>query len=1588
MGGLRLDTDETGQGKESKSLRLSTVELGRISITMKDLKAKSKIILHVLIDNAPSSSLRDVSSSELLVKTADITRSTVQKALVVLATEPVLGSVRTKLGLVTQAFFGQRDFSKMDIVETLLTSLEMSLQSPIPDSTLYSGISLRELVNKFKQKTLQLLKLLLLEKRVLFYGPKVEPLSSYQYSLISLMPDLLRHLHDVGAPTLSYETEESPDGTNNLSQDGFQQKIKCLGLPLRIFGQGAFFQPYIPLQQIDVIMAPETKSFLVGTSNSIFLHNKHAAIDAIVNCEKGTIEVIDPVLMSALQLTSADKRFIDGSHLLHVDDPTLNQQIEFEGSDEDIRSRFESYLFSFLISAKLTLSPTETSPVSGELPPPKSKDYLVDFGSTWVKLWQKTNNFNVWNAQTNTNDMNNIGIGPGHVKEVPSTMSLMSAQLQQFSWSSVIPPQSVHKAINSAAATADTVKSAVVSATESQQAKNSASHMLASMSGWMRKREWSAASGGKSELGMQSQGSIAKPRNQDSSLQNEAEPASPPVSGDEELISRDEAPASVKEEFHEVQNGIEDMVLLSKVTDDQITENLKKRINADLMFTYIGPTLVAVNPYKRLPYFSEKEIDQYHGSAAYEHPPHIYATADKMFQSMITDEENQCVIISGESGAGKTECAKLIMCAISVEITAIDCFYRNYIAAVSPKGGANGNVVENIKQVILESNPLLESFGNAKTLRNNNSSRFGKYFEINFTKSGAPAGGKISNFLLEKSRVVGPGQGERNFHVFYQITTACSREEKEALGMMEPKYFHYLNVSREYSADGINDVEEYAAMKKGMQICNIVGHEQSSIFQLLAGILHLGNISFIEEGNDAKVANADSELLDKCHGVDKDMLNAKLTSRIVTTGGFGGKRSSTYNVTMNVEQATNTRDALAKAIYSRMFDWIVQGVNNALASLSRGIGAQSLCIGVLDIFGFEIFDKNGFEQFCINYVNERLQQIFIELTLKSEQEEYQREGIQWTPIDFFNNKVVVDLIESKRPPGVMAVLDDICSTMHAQVEGADVKFVQKLDMACSQNKHFKGQQNHFIISHYAGSVTYDCDGFTEANKDTLFKDLIALMQSTTNPFIRTLFPEVIDELDKKRPTTVSHKIKNQSQELVDTLMRCTPSYVRCIKPNETKRPKDWDNKRVEHQVRYLNLKENIKVRRAGFCYRNFFDKFLRRFAILTKETWPSWHGNALDGIKIIMKSVDMDPKEWQIGKSKVFIKSPESLFLLEEQRDRKFHGYAKVIQRAYRRWKSRKYFLEMRKKAAEVVYNQKERKRFSLNREFVGDYLNFLDNSVLKSLVGKNVKVYFADVVQKYDRKFKPTQREFLISDNAIFLIGLEKEKDGPNKGKMVKVVKRKLSFKEIGAVSLSIKYSVKKTTWQSGGIHEIKFICDNNVKTPAIKHSGKIAEIRVPGGLPKNSQPKPSTIMQRQNQPTRSNYSAGRSNFSHQTQQASYGGQSERSSQVSAGPTAGGFKLPSGNNQGSLTKAPAFSPAAASAASAAAGKKKPPPPIPPAKKLPQCKALYDYNAAEADELSFKAGDIITIVSKEEGWWTGNLRGQKGLFPANYTEMI
>ena len=468
-----------------------------------------------------------------------------------------------------------------------------------------------------------------------------------------------------------------------------------------------------------------------------------------------------------------------------------------------------------------------------------------------------------------------------------------------------------------------------------------------------------------------------------------------------------------------------------------------------------------------------------------------------------------------------------------------------------------------------------------------------------------------------------------------------------------------------------------------------------------------------------------------------------------------------------------------------MFDWIVQAVNRAIHQHQTKTD-NPLSLGVLDIYGFEIFEKNGFEQLCINYVNERLQQVFIELTLKSEQEEYVREGIQWTPIQYFNNKIVCELIDGKRPAGVMAVLDDICVQLHAQTDGADDKFLQKMQMAVGQHQHLNVSNKYFVVKHYAGSVTYDSDGFCEANKDTLFKDLILLAQSTSNPFIRNLFPEDVSVDDKKRPTTAGFKIRNQSNDLVEKLMKCTPSYIRCIKPNDKKSPRVFDSGRVEHQVRYLNLRENINVRRAGFCYRNTFEKFLRRYAIITPETFPHWRGSVTDGVVHILNVSGMDQSQWQLGRTKIFIKAPESLFMLEELRERKYDYFTRKIQRAYRRYRARRYYLECKKKMVNMFHGKKERRRMTLNREYIGDYLNIVGNPVLKSLVGKNQNILYCNIVRKYDRRWKFQERESIVTDQAWYLIGAEKISDGPDKGKLQKVVKRQIPLEHLTSVTLS----------------------------------------------------------------------------------------------------------------------------------------------------------------------------------------------------------
>uniref|UniRef100_A0A3B3VVB3 Myosin IF n=1 Tax=Poecilia latipinna TaxID=48699 RepID=A0A3B3VVB3_9TELE len=360
--------------------------------------------------------------------------------------------------------------------------------------------------------------------------------------------------------------------------------------------------------------------------------------------------------------------------------------------------------------------------------------------------------------------------------------------------------------------------------------------------------------------------------------------------------------------------------------------------------------------------------------------------------------------------------------------------------------------------------------------------------------------------------------------------------------------------------------------------------------------------------------------------------------------------------------------------------------------------------------------------------------------------------------------------------------------MHAKGEGADGTLLQKLQAAVGTHEHFNSWNSGFVIHHYAGKVRLNSSVTWESqrNRDVLFPDLIELMQSSEFNFIRSLFPENLNTEKKGRPTTASSKIKRQANELVSTLMKCTPHYIRCIKPNETKRPKDWEESRVKHQVEYLGLRENIRVRRAGFAYRRLFTKFLHRYAILTAETWPCWRGPEQQGVLHLLRSVNMDTDQYQMGRTKVFVKNPESLFLLEEMRERKFDTFARTIQKAWRRYNARKKYEQMREEASDILYNSKERRKNSINRNFVGDYLGLEQRPELRQFLAKRERVDFADSVTKFDRRFKSIKRDLILTPKGIYLIGLEKVKKGPEKGQIKEVLKRKMEFANITGVSLS----------------------------------------------------------------------------------------------------------------------------------------------------------------------------------------------------------
>lgn len=565
----------------------------------------------------------------------------------------------------------------------------------------------------------------------------------------------------------------------------------------------------------------------------------------------------------------------------------------------------------------------------------------------------------------------------------------------------------------------------------------------------------------------------------------------------------------------------------------------------------------------------------------------------------------------------------------------------------------------------------------------------------------------------------------------------------ENFGVQQPQSYTYTSRSKCFDVEGMNDAADFKDTLAAMNVIGLSQNEQDNIFRMLSAILWLGNISFVENdsGNaqvtDLGVVDFVAYLLE----VESAQVSKALTIRIVETSR-GGRRGSVYEVPLNPAQATAVRDALSKAIYFNLFDWIVERINASL----KARGAIGNSVGILDIYGFEIFDKNSFEQLCINYVNEKLQQIFIQLTLKTEQEEYAREQIQWTPINYFDNKIVCELIEEKRPPGVFAALNDACATAHADPGAADQTFVQRLN-ALASNPHFQPRQGQFVIKHYAGDVSYAVEGMTDKNKDQLLKDILNLVGASSNSFVHALFPHQVNQDDKRRPPTAGDKIKASANDLVATLMKASPSYIRTIKPNDNKSPTEYNTANVMHQIKYLGLQENVRIRRAGFAYRQTFDKFVDRFFLLSPKTSYAgnytWQGDHISAAKQILKDTSIPKEEYQFGVTKAFIKTPETLFALEHMRDRYWHNMAIRIQRAWRNYlryrtecavRIQRFwrringggeFIQLRDEAHKILQGRKERRRFSLlgYRRFLGDYLGIGNSGGPGEMIRKSINL-------------------------------------------------------------------------------------------------------------------------------------------------------------------------------------------------------------------------------------------------------------------------
>ncbi|KAG4131256.1 hypothetical protein ERO13_D09G195300v2 [Gossypium hirsutum] len=706
--------------------------------------------------------------------------------------------------------------------------------------------------------------------------------------------------------------------------------------------------------------------------------------------------------------------------------------------------------------------------------------------------------------------------------------------------------------------------------------------------------------------------------------------------------------------------GVDDMTRLAYLHEPGVLQNLKCRYDINEIYTYTGNILIAVNPFRRLPHlYSSHMMEQYKGAAFGELSPHPFAVADASYRHMINEGISQSILVSGESGAGKTESTKMLM---------------RYLAYM---GGRVSKAEErSVEQKVLESNPVLEAFGNAKTVRNNNSSRFGKFVEIQFDPRGQISGAAIRTYLLERSRVCQVSDPERNYHCFYMLC-AAPPEEAEKYKLGNPRTFHYLNQSNCYELDGVDSSKEYLLTKRAMDVVGISQGEQDGIFRVVAAILHLGNIEF-KKGQEIDSAEPkdDKSRFHLKTAAELLMCNEKaledsLCKRVMVT------RDESITKSLDPVSAALSRDALAKIVYSKLFDWLVDKIN---VSISQDPESKSL-IGVLDIYGFESFKTNSFEQFCINLTNEKLQQHFNQHVFKMEQEEYKKEEIDWSYIEFIDNQDILDLIE-KKPGGIIALLDEACMFPRSTHE----TFAQKLYQTFKDNKRFskpKLSRTDFTICHYAGDVTYQTELFLDKNKDYVVSEHQALLNASECSFVSSLFPPSPEESSKTTKfSSIGSSFKQQLQALLETLSATEPHYIRCVKPNNALKPGIFENQNVLQQLRCGGVMEAIRISCAGFPSRKSFREFVARFSLLAPEVLSKRNNytEVTASKKILEKS---KLSGYQIGKTKVFLRAGQ-MAELDALRTEILGRSASLIQRKVRTYLCRKRFILLRLSAIQI----------------------------------------------------------------------------------------------------------------------------------------------------------------------------------------------------------------------------------------------------------------------------------------------------------------